>query len=384
MTSKEIWNYLVDHYNKNMWSNEDVIQRDWEAFFADAELFKYSKIRGDIDSHRSLQIGSYERVIPDIILRKDKEDLFVVELKKYSLPFSKEREAQLFSYLKLLHISIGVLVCNKVYIYAYDFETNDQENKMEIPFEKDNNDGIAFVEMFSKDAFSKDNIIEYISNKKTFVTNVKNIKSQITPQLIYDVLKKHFHKEYAMEEIETALKECTFSCGSVLAEKSVNSVQLSKPLRQLVDVTPTLTYGYTEAESINLKFWTKFNEYAFRNAEFKKEFGMRKPTNKHWYDFGIGSSKCHIGVTHLKDKLGIEIYIPSCKQLYDLFFKHKEEIEAIIGSSLEWKRLPNKKASRILITTSQFDMSDESLYEEEFDWIIKYTMRFKKAFTQYC
>lgn len=118
MTSKEIWNYLVDHYNGNFWTNEEIIQRDWESFFADAELFRYSKIKGEVDSHRTLQIGSYERVIPDIILKKGGNDLFVVELKKYSLHFSKEREAQLFSYLKLLHISIGVLVCDKIYIYA--------------------------------------------------------------------------------------------------------------------------------------------------------------------------------------------------------------------------------------------------------------------------
>ena len=71
MTSKEIWNYLVDHYNKNVWANEDSIQRDWESLFADVELFKYSKIGGEVDSHRTLQIGSYERVIPDIIPCKE-------------------------------------------------------------------------------------------------------------------------------------------------------------------------------------------------------------------------------------------------------------------------------------------------------------------------
>ena len=173
MTSKEIWNYLVDHYNGNFWANEEIIQRDWESFFADADLFRYSKIKGEVDSHRTLQIGSYERVIPDIILKKGGNDLFVVELKKYSLHFSKEREAQLFSYLKLLHISIGVLVCDKIYIYAYDFETSEQENKLEIPFEKDNTDGVAFVDLFCKDEFSKDKIFEYIFTKKSFSTNVK-------------------------------------------------------------------------------------------------------------------------------------------------------------------------------------------------------------------
>ena len=385
MTSKEIWNYLVDHYNRNIWANEDVIQRDWESFFADAELFKYSKIKGEVDSHRTLQIGSYERVIPDIILKKGGDDLFVVELKKYSLHFSKEREAQLFSYIKLLHISIGVLVCDKIYIYAYDFEASEQENKLEIPFEKDNTDGVAFVDLFCKDEFSKDKIFEYIFAKKSFSTNVKKIKSQISQNLIYDVLKEHFAVDYKTEEVEAALRDYSFSFECADQPTIVSNVQsMQQPKSPQNTTTLQNMYGYTETESINLRFWTKFNQYAFNNAEFRSEFSMRKPANKHWYDFSIGSSKCHIGVTHLKDRLGIEIYIPDYKPLYDHFFSHKNEIEAIVGRSLEWKKLPEKKASRILITTSQFDMSDESLYEKEFDWIIKYTLKFKKAFAPFC
>ena len=384
MTSKETWNYLVDHYNRNIWANEDVIQRDWESFFADAELFKYSRIKGEVDSHRTLQIGSYKRVIPDIILRKNNDDLFVVELKKYSLNFSEEREAQLFSYLKLLHISIGVLVCDKIYIYAYDFEKSEQENKLEIPFEKDNIDGIAFVDLFSKNMFSKDKIIEYISAKKSFSANVKHIRDQIDPNLIYSALKKHFEEKYPTEEVETALKGDSFSYESAkhsIVESDVRSAQ--PQTQQNINVFQN-TSGYTEAESINLKFWTKFNEYVSKNAEFTKEFNIKKVTNRHYYKFSIGYSKCYVSASHLKDKISVEIYIPNCKSLYDSFLLHKDKIEAIVGSVLEWKKLPEKKASRILISTSQFDLANESLNEKEFDWIIEYVLKFKKAFKPFC
>lgn len=386
MTSKEIWNFLVDHYNKNIGTNEETIQRDWESFFADAELFKYSKIKGDVDSHRTLQIGSYERVIPDIILRKNNDDLFVVELKKYSLPFSKEREEQLFSYLKLLHISIGILICNKIHVYAYNFETKEQENKLEIPFEKDNTDGIAFVDLFCKDEFSKDKIFNYITAKKSFITNVEKIKKQINPNLICDVLKKHFSIDYKDEEIEAAFKDYSFSYECAEHTVAINDMPFVHQSQHAQNINNSFqkTFGHTETESVNLNFWTKFNEYAFKNVEFRNAFSMRKATNRHWYDFSIGSSKCHISVTHLKDRLGIEIYIPSCKPQYDHFFLHKDSIETIAGRYLEWKRLPEKKASRILTTTSQFNMTDESLYEKEFDWIIEYTLKFKKAFAPFC
>lgn len=146
----------------------------------------------------------------------------------------------------------------------------------------------------------------------------------------------------------------------------------------------TETLGLTNAENYNLKFWTMFNEYAFKNPVFDKEFKMCKATMRHWYNFDIGNSDCHIAATHLRDRLCIEMYIQNNKALFDHFFLHKSEIEAIIGRPLEWKRLPEKKASRILATTSQFDMKDESLYEKEFDWIIEYTFKFKKAFTPFC
>ncbi len=210
MTSKEIWNFLVDHHAKFYWSNEDVIQREWESILSDSELFGYSRIRGDVDSHRSLQIGSSERVIPDIILRKNNTDLFVIELKKYSLSFSKEREAQLFSYLKLLHISTGVLVCDKIFVYSYDFDAIEQDNILEIPFEKDNKDGIAFVELFSKESFSKEKIKEYISVKKEQDKNVNEIKRQINNQFIHTLLKNHFSEKYSVEEIEIALTDFVF------------------------------------------------------------------------------------------------------------------------------------------------------------------------------
>ncbi|MBQ9773601.1 MAG: DUF4268 domain-containing protein [Clostridia bacterium] len=341
MTYKETWNYLVKHHNENIETDEKKIQKDWESFFADAGLFKYSNADGDVVSHQILQFGSKKCVIPDIVLRKNNDDLFVVELKKYSLPVSKDHEAQLFSYLKLLHVFIGVLVCEKIYIYAYDFNTVEQENRLEISFEEDNADGIAFVELFCKESFSKEKIMDFISGKKSFDKNVQEIKKQLNHQLVCKLVKNYFLGKYSAEEVETALIGSSFLLGELPPKAKPVLEQL--PIAD-IDAHKQKTKGYnTDAEKSNLKFWTKFNEYAFGNAEFKKEFTMKKPTSKHWYNFSIGSSKCHIAATHLKDKLGIEIYIQDCKSLYDHFFSHKNEIEAIVGRPLEWKRLPKKK-----------------------------------------
>ena len=119
MSLTKIWNRIVDHYHDNFLEKEEVLQRDWEQIFSD--LFNYKSLLGEIDSHRSIPIGSHQRTVPDIIIRGEHGDLFDVELKQYNMPFTVEMENQLKSYLDLLHISVGVLICQKLYVYVYNF-----------------------------------------------------------------------------------------------------------------------------------------------------------------------------------------------------------------------------------------------------------------------
>jgi len=109
MTAAEKWNKIVEHYNKNINVAEDIVQSIWEKIFA--EFFGYSSLVGEIESQRSIQIGSTYKPTADIIIRNGSVDLFVVELKRHDSPFSKKDEEQLLSYLRLLCKNIGVLIC---------------------------------------------------------------------------------------------------------------------------------------------------------------------------------------------------------------------------------------------------------------------------------
>ena len=133
-----------------------------------------------------------------------------------------------------------------------------------------------------------------------------------------------------------------------------------------------------------IAFWSKFNDIAFVDKEYKKEFRPRKPSTDHWYDMSIGVTGCHVSILYLiqRNEIAIELYISNNKEMFDGFYSHKNEIEQIVGSELDWRKLPEKKASRILIT-KQFDLSDESLLNEEIEWIKEYSLKFKKAFTKY-
>jgi hypothetical protein len=206
MDSVKIWNRIVKHYKDYYSAKEEVLQKDWEQIFS---AFGYNSFFGEIDSHRSIHIGSHQRTIPDIIIRGDDGDLFDVELKQYNLPFAIEFENQLKSYLDLLHISVGVLVCQKIYLYVYDF-SKSKLKKIEIPFVEDNPDGIAFVELMKKGNFSAEKVENFIDSKAIFIENVEKIKSQISSNLIAELAINHFLKDYSKEEVCVALNDIEF------------------------------------------------------------------------------------------------------------------------------------------------------------------------------
>jgi hypothetical protein len=53
-----------------------------------------------------------------------------------------------------------------------------------------------------------------------------------------------------------------------------------------------------------------------------------------------------------------------------------------VGIALDWRELPGKKASRILVThPAEFDNKDQ--WSEQFDWAMDIAMKMKKAFKKY-
>lgn len=220
----EKWNFLIECYNKNQTAHEKIIQQDWENLFA--EIFGYSKLLKEVDAHRTMQIGATSRVIPDIIIRSTQEnrDLFVVELKQHTILTGYE---QLFSYLKLLKVDIGILICSKLYIYDYDTgKDDDNQSVLEIEFTKDNPDGIKFVELFSKGSFDKENIKQFIRERKVTKNNIQLIQDKIDQTLIYNLLKEHFTTHFSVEEFNEAVKDMKIL---IEKEKSMNNTIYSIP-----------------------------------------------------------------------------------------------------------------------------------------------------------
>ena len=138
----------------------------------------------------------------------------------------------------------------------------------------------------------------------------------------------------------------------------------------------------------------------FSDANFSRIFNKRKPTTDHWMDFSIGSSACHIAVSQIQKRkaVDVELYINDDKELFKSLFAHKDEIEKNMEMELEWKELPERKASRILISVQTdvtretdcknliektVDLDDRATWPEQFDYIMDTCIKMKRAFKRY-
>ena len=205
MSATERWNKIVEIYKSHINDKEEVIQTLWENIFV--EFFGYSRFGGEVERHRNIRIGSTERVITDIIIKDGASDLFIVELKQHNLTQSKAMELQLISYLKQLRLETGILVCDKIYIFDYDYgKADDEQDRADIAFTVDNPDGVRFVEMFSKSNFVKSAVKDFIKLQSESIEKIDRIKDELSADLAVELLKKYFSDKYGEVEFAKAVE----------------------------------------------------------------------------------------------------------------------------------------------------------------------------------
>jgi len=206
MTKMDKWNKIVELYNQSKYSKEDIVQHVWENILS--EIFGYSRLFGEVDSQRSIQIGATERAVADIIIKDGENDLFIVEIKQGTFD---NGEKQLLSYLKLLHVDIGIIINQRITLIAYDYRKYGKEQiKYSFNFETNSLDGEAFVELFSK-PFNRDRVQDYIIGKSKSSKHIEEIKELISNKYIIELLQTHLSHKYDDSDINAALKAINIS-----------------------------------------------------------------------------------------------------------------------------------------------------------------------------
>jgi hypothetical protein len=137
----------------------------------------------------------------------------------------------------------------------------------------------------------------------------------------------------------------------------------------------------TETKIKQLEFWDTFKSFA-KQSNTKLRFQKSYP--QHWTNISIGSSDCHIALTinSREKQYACEIYISNNKELYAKLFESKLNIENDLNLKLEWMELPEKKASRIKLSTNG-DFDNEKDWNKTFEWMQQTAEEFQKVFPKY-
>ena len=134
--------------------------------------------------------------------------------------------------------------------------------------------------------------------------------------------------------------------------------------------------GMSETDRLKLEFWQAFNAQMENNADFHREFNLRKPQPCHWYDLSLGTSSYYISlnINTQKKKIDAGLYIPNDKEVFHRLQEHKAEFDSAFGTDIEFRDAG--KSSRILLYHS-INVKDRAKWPEAAMWLFETATKFK-------
>lgn len=129
-------------------------------------------------------------------------------------------------------------------------------------------------------------------------------------------------------------------------------------------------------------FYERVRDYGTKLAKNIKRW--RPASARRWYDVSIGSSQAHLAlrVTKQQNRVSVELYIDDSKELFAMLLAERDAIESVLGMTLDWNELPNKKASRI-IAAHPGSFADPAAVHELVVWLVETADAFAGLFPKY-
>jgi len=126
----------------------------------------------------------------------------------------------------------------------------------------------------------------------------------------------------------------------------------------------------TETKALQLEYWTSFREYLLsENSTIKPQ----KALPQHWSNFKIGRVGFVLGalLNSRENRIAVELSMndDNAKAYFGLFSEQRDQIEQELGFSLDWKKLPERKSSRLVVYWNDKDPSDRNAWPEYHLWM---------------
>ncbi len=200
-------------------------------------LLGWEPWKGEIIHKQSLRIGNRNRMEPDILIARDNEYQFVIEVKRPGNTQTKEEITQLESYMRQLRLDVGIYIGEHIEVFYDKPNTSHVVSVFKLAIDLDEKRGARFVELFSKEGFKKDEIVAFCEERIQEIQR-QNSLNKIKESLIADAqtqiaeslkpyLMDKYGSSFSEEEIKGMLATMRFT-ASVDGSRTETEVVVSK------------------------------------------------------------------------------------------------------------------------------------------------------------
>lgn len=240
---QEKWNQFV--YVLCEAKKKDVDEDTYHSLIENQlQLLNWMMYKGEICHKPNIPIGNSKFIQPDILIKSENEEQFVIEVKRPVHTQTERERVQLESYMRQLKLDVGIYIGEHIEVFYDKPKSKDAVSVMRIPLEIDNKLGARFAEKFFRDNFSRDAIVDYCEERikeiqrqaslnKIKESLIADAQAQITESLKPYLMEK-YGSSFSEEEIKSMLATLRFTVvadGTKQPEPKVEPVKV-KPITQ--------------------------------------------------------------------------------------------------------------------------------------------------------
>lgn len=240
---QEKWNQFV--YVLCEAKKKDVDEDTYHTLIENQlQLLNWMMYKGEICHKPNIPIGNSKFIQPDILIKSDNEEQFVIEVKRPVHTQTERERVQLESYMRQLKLDVGIYIGEHIEVFYDKPKSKDAVSVMRIPLEIDNKLGARFAEKFFRDNFCRDAIVEFCEERikeiqrqaslnKIKESLIADAQTQITESLRPYLMEK-YGSSFSEEEIKSMLATLRFTItaeGTRQPKQKVEPVKV-KPIPQ--------------------------------------------------------------------------------------------------------------------------------------------------------
>ena len=138
------------------------------------------------------------------------------------------------------------------------------------------------------------------------------------------------------------------------------------------------------SHQLRMEFWEQaLDQFRVQGLTRYQNIG---PSKDHWLNCATGVSGCVYSLIFLQHEARVELGFQRAdrtdnKWIFDKLQAKKDELDRRFGGNLEWKRMDDKKSSKIQLAQS-FDSYHRDVWPQIIDWLGKHVRLLEGAFSE--